>query len=45
MFDEMMEVQPAKDWSTSRDGGHRRIVREDMRIADPDHVASKRKKE
>lgn len=36
LFEEMMEVQPAKDWSTSRDGGHRRIVREDIRVPDPD---------
>ncbi|MBW2039728.1 MAG: methylenetetrahydrofolate reductase C-terminal domain-containing protein [Deltaproteobacteria bacterium] len=26
-----MEITPIKDWSTSRDGGLRRIVREDMR--------------
>ncbi|MBS1269464.1 MAG: hypothetical protein MAG794_00415 [Gammaproteobacteria bacterium] len=32
LFEEMMKVQPAKDWSTSRDGGHRRIVREDIRL-------------
>ncbi len=32
LFDEMMKLQPAKDWSTSRDGGHRRIVREDIRL-------------
>ncbi|MBT4888169.1 MAG: hypothetical protein HON65_01265 [Rhodospirillales bacterium] len=34
LFDEMMEVQPAKDWSSARDGGHRKIVREDIRIPD-----------
>ena len=28
----MMEIQPAKDWSTSRDGGPRKIVREDLRL-------------
>lgn len=27
------ELQPAKDWSTSRDGGPRRITREDLRLA------------
>lgn len=27
------DVQPAKDWSTSRDGGPRRITREDLRLA------------
>ena len=32
LFEEMMKLQPAKDWSTSRDGGHRRIVREDIRL-------------
>ena len=30
----LMEVQPPKDWSTSRDGGHRRIVREDLLLLD-----------
>jgi ferredoxin len=28
----MTEIQPAKDWSTSRDGGPRKIVREDLRL-------------
>jgi ferredoxin len=28
----LMEIQPAKDWSTSRDGGPRKIVREDLRL-------------
>jgi ferredoxin len=27
------EIQPAKDWSTSRDGGPRRISRQDLRLA------------
>ncbi|MEA3335779.1 MAG: methylenetetrahydrofolate reductase C-terminal domain-containing protein [Chloroflexota bacterium] len=27
----LLEVQPAKDWKTSRDGGPRKIVREDLR--------------
>ncbi len=31
-LDLMMEVIPAKDWSTSRDGGPRKIVREDLRL-------------
>lgn len=26
----LMEIEPPKDWSTSRDGGPRKIVREDM---------------
>lgn len=34
LFEEMMQVQPAKDWSSARDGGHRKIVREDVRIPD-----------
>jgi hypothetical protein len=25
-------VQPPKNWSTSRDGGPRRIVRDDLRL-------------
>lgn len=28
--EELMEVQPPKDWSTSRDGGARKIVRKDL---------------
>ena len=28
--DELMQIQPAKDWSSSRDGGRRRIVRKDL---------------
>jgi hypothetical protein len=30
----LMEVEPPKDWSTSRDGGPRRIVREDLLLLD-----------
>ena len=29
----MMQINPIKDWSTSRDGGPRHIVREDLRLA------------
>ena len=29
----MTEIQPAKNWRTSRDGGPRRIIREDLRLA------------
>jgi len=29
----LMDVMPAKDWTTSRDGGPRRITREDLRLA------------
>ena len=28
--DELMQIHPPKDWSTSRDGGRRRIVRKDL---------------
>jgi ferredoxin len=31
-LDLILEVQPPKDWSTSRDGGPRKIVREDLRL-------------
>lgn len=31
-LDLMMQIHPAKDWSTSRDGGPRRIVRDDLRL-------------
>lgn len=33
-LDLIMEIQPPKDWSVSRDGGPRRIVREDLRLID-----------
>ena len=29
---EMLEVTPSKDWRTSRDGGPRKIIREDLRL-------------
>jgi hypothetical protein len=28
----LLELQPPKDWSTSRDGGPRKIIREDLRL-------------
>lgn len=31
-LDKLMEVKPAKNWRTSRDGGQRKIVREDLRL-------------
>jgi ferredoxin len=31
MLDALLEIQPPKDWSTGRDGGPRRIVRDDLR--------------
>ncbi len=31
-LDLMMQINPVKDWSTSRDGGPRHIVREDLRL-------------
>jgi len=31
-LDLMMELEPMKDWKTSRDGGARKIVREDLRL-------------
>lgn len=30
--DQLLQIQPPKDWSTSRDGGPRKIVREDLRL-------------
>ena len=27
-----MDIQPPKNWQTSRDGGPRKIVREDLRL-------------
>ena len=32
MMDRLLEVQSPKDWSTSRDGGPRRIVRDDLKL-------------
>jgi len=32
----LMEIQPPKDWTTSRHGGPRTIVREDLRMGDAD---------
>lgn len=32
MLDRLLEIQPPKNWSTSRDGGPRRIIREDLRL-------------
>jgi ferredoxin len=34
-LDLLMEINPPKDWRTSRDGGPRRIVREDLRLPTP----------
>ena len=31
-LDKLLEIQPPKDWSKSRDGGPRRVVREDLRL-------------
>ena len=31
-LDLMMTVEPAKNWKTSRDGGQRRIIREDLKL-------------
>jgi ferredoxin len=32
-LEKLLEITPAKDWSTSRDGGPRRIAREDLMLA------------
>lgn len=36
MVDDLMEIEPPKNWSTSRDGGPRRMVREDLRAPSED---------
>jgi hypothetical protein len=30
--EQLLEIEPPKNWSTSRDGGPRKIVREDLRL-------------
>ena len=35
-LDLLLEILPVKDWSTNRDGGPRRIVREDLKIGVPE---------
>jgi hypothetical protein len=30
----ILELQPPKNWETSRDGGPRKIVREDLKLAE-----------
>lgn len=35
MVDKLAEIREPKDWSTARDGGPRKIVREDLRISKP----------
>jgi hypothetical protein len=32
-LDLLLELQPPKNWSTSRDGGPRKIIRDDLRLA------------
>jgi ferredoxin len=32
LMDKLLEVQPPKGWATSRDGGPRRIIRDDLRL-------------
>jgi ferredoxin len=32
LVDQLLTVQPPKNWSTSRDGGPRRIIRDDLRL-------------
>jgi ferredoxin len=36
--DELLEVRPPKDWSSSRDGGVRKIVRKDLQKPDPNAI-------
>ncbi|MGQ9675716.1 MAG: methylenetetrahydrofolate reductase C-terminal domain-containing protein [Chloroflexota bacterium] len=35
MVDKLTEIREPKDWSTARDGGPRKIVREDLQISQP----------
>jgi ferredoxin len=36
----MLEITPPKDWRTSRDGGPRRITREDLRLPVAEHTGA-----
>ena len=36
-LDRLLAIEPARDWSTSRDGGPRRLVREDLRLESHQH--------
>jgi ferredoxin len=36
-LDQMLTIEPARDWSTNRDGGPRRLVREDLRLESHQH--------
>ena len=38
LVDKLMTVEPPKDWSTSRDGGHRRVVRDDLRLPEDEET-------
>jgi hypothetical protein len=33
----LLEIQPPKNWQTSRDGGPRKIVRKDLRLLEDEH--------
>lgn len=45
-LEKILDVRPPKDWSTSRDGGPRRIVREDLRLPrEGDYEQSQRRAE
>ncbi|MBN1304651.1 MAG: methylenetetrahydrofolate reductase C-terminal domain-containing protein [Anaerolineales bacterium] len=39
-LDMLMDIQPPKNWSTSRDGGPRKIVREDLRLNEKEESGS-----
>ena len=36
-LDRLLAIEPARDWSTNRDGGPRRLVREDLRLESHQH--------
>ncbi len=36
-LDQLLEIEPPRDWSSSRDGGPRRLVREDLRLESHQH--------
>jgi len=44
-LDQLTPLAPPKDWTPARDGGQRKVVREDLRLAAPESEVESRKSE